>query len=275
MKSTFLFLSFFLVTTANLFAQPVLDSIYTRKGEVIVGKVTEIGISEIRYMQPQKALDVVFVINKADIERIVFSGGQVQKFEPGLQKPETIESNSQELFLIQKKNAFKIDFLSLAANTLTLTYERCLKPGRSVELSGGIIGMGFGLKEEDASGVLFRGGYKFAQNPDFYLKEMRYSHILKGSYLKLELDFASYSVTNYEWFSESNSRYNNTKWAFLVVLGKQWVFNDSFLIDLFSGIGLGNNTLDNLDLTYPYGFATIGEDFPMAFSFGLRLGFLL
>ena len=265
----------FLFVTANLFAQADLDSIYTRKGEVLVGKVKEIGHSEIRYIQPQTDLEVVYVLLISDIDRIVFSGGQVQKFEPDAKKPGTIEANSEELFLVQNKNALKIDFLALAANTLTLTYERCLRPGRSFEFSGGIIGMGLGLEDEDASGFLLRGGFKFARNPDFYMKEMRYSHILKGSYLKLELDFANYSVTGSDSFFENDKRYDNTKWAFLVVMGKQWVYSDSFLIDFFSGIGLGGNSLENLDLTYPYGFATLGEDFPLAFSFGLRLGFLL
>ncbi len=261
--------------TFHLFGQTELDSIYLKNGEIIAGKVKEISPSQIRYSQPQLNMDVVYVINKNKIDRIVFSGGQVQNFEPAPQRLETIAENSAELFQIQRKNALKVDFLSIAANTLAFTYERCLKPGRSVELSAGLIGIGIALEEEDASGVLFRGGYKFAKDPDFYISEMRYSHILKGSYVKLELDFASYSVTGGEIFSYEKERFNNTKWAVLVVFGKQWVFDDMFLIDFYTGMGLGDNSMDNLDLTYPYGFATLGENFPVAFSFGLRMGFLL
>jgi hypothetical protein len=275
MKNLMLFASFFFVT-ANLFGQAGLDSIYTKEGTIITGKVKEIGSSEVRYTLPQKNLDVVYVMNKYEINRIVFSGGQVQKFEAGPQQLETIADNSEELFQIQRKNALKVDFLSIAANTLTITYERCLRPGRSIEFSGGLIGIGVGLEEENASGILFRGGYKFVKDPDFYLKEMRYSHILKGSYVKLEIDFSTYSVTGSKDFFEDEERYNNTKYAFLLVLGKQWIFDDLILVDLYSGMGLGDNSLDdNLDLTYPYGFITLGENFPLAFSFGLRLGLLL
>lgn len=176
MKNLLLFAMFFFVS-AHLFGQAELDSIYTKKGEIITGKVKEIGPSEVRYTQPQTKLDVVYVMNKNEIDRIVFSGGQVHKFEAGPQTPETIAGNSEELFQIQRKNALKVDFLSIAANTLTITYERCLRPGRSIEFSGGLIGIGAGLEEEDASGFLIRGGYKFAKDPDFYLKEMRYSQI--------------------------------------------------------------------------------------------------
>jgi hypothetical protein len=271
MKNLVLFIIFFFFA-ASLFGQTDLDSIYTKGGDFILGKVKEIGSSEVRYTQPQSNLDVVYVINRRQIDRIVFSGGQVQQFDSKL---ETIEDNSEELFLIQRKNAFKIDFLSIAANMFVFTYERSLKPGRSLEFSGGVIGIGTGLEEEDASGVLFRGGYKFAKNPDFYLKDMRYTHILKGSYIKAEVDFASYSVNGTTNFLGKTSRYNNTKWAFLVVLGKQWVFDNRFLVDFYSGMGLGDNSLEQMDLTYPYGFATMGDDFPLAFSFGLRLGFLL
>jgi hypothetical protein len=275
MKNLVLFAIFFFIT-ANLFGQAELDSIYTKEGTIITGKVIEIGPSEVRYTQPQKNLDVVFVMYRSGIDRIVFSGGQVQEFETGTQYMETIAGNSEELFHIQRKNALKIDFLSIAANTITLTYERSLRPGRSVEFSGGLIGMGMGLEEEDASGFLFRGGYKFAKDPDFYLKEMRYSHILKGSYIKFEIDFATYSVTGAKSYFGKEERYNITKYAFLVVLGKQWVFSDRIVVDSYSGIGLGKNSLDDdFDLAYPYGFTALGDNFPMAVSFGLRLGFLL
>ncbi len=271
-----LLVSAFLMLAINLFAQTEKqDSIFTKNGEIITGKVREIGPDEIRYTLPQTNMDVVYVVRRNEIERIIFSNGQVQRFEAAQQRPETIEENSMDLFQNQKKNALKVDFLSIAANTLALTYERCLMPGKSLELSGGIIGIGTALPEEDASGVLFRGGFKFAKNPDFYIRDMRYSHILKGSYVKLEFDFASYKVTGQKDFFDDEERYSNTKWAFMVVLGKQWVFNDSFLIDLYSGLGLGGNSLEDLDLTYPYGFLTLGENFPLAFSLGLRLGLLV
>jgi len=254
---------------------PAQDTIFQRKGEIIICKVKEIGISEIKYQRPDFNPDLLFSISKNDITKIVYADGNEQVFEIQSELKENIEQNSEELFKIQKKSALKIDFLGLAINTLSLTFENCIKPGKSLEFSLGAIGVGLAKKEDKPSGILFRGGYKIMRSPDFYLKGMRYAHIMKGPYLKFEFDFASYGIEGKKDFFESNEKYTITKWAFLIVFGNQWVFNDAIVIDLYTGLGLGENNLDNPDLTYPYGFTTSDESFPLALSLGLRLGFLL
>ena len=274
---TILLSAFFLLVRVALVAQVAApDTIFTRDGNTITCKIREIGTSEIRYVQPQINADVVFVIEKYKVARIVYGNGAEQTFETDRKPPETIEQNSEELFALQRKNALKLDLLALAVNNFSLTYERCLRPGRSIEFSAGAIGLGFGLKDEHASGVVLKGGYKFARNPDFYLGGMRYAHILKGRYLKLELDFASYSVeTETKLFSSHTEKYSITKFGFLVVLGNQWVYDDKILIDVYSGLGIGTNDLEDNDLSYPYGFATLGDEVPLAFSLGLRIGLLI
>jgi len=274
---TILLSAFFVMLHIALVAQvPATDTIFTRDGTAISCKVREISSAEIRYVQPQLNPDVVFVIEKSKVARIVYANGAEQTFATERQAPETIEQNSENLFALQRKNALKLDLLALAVNNFSLTYERSLRPGRSIEFSAGAIGLGFGLKEEHASGVVLKGGYKFARNPDFYLGGMRYAHILKGRYLKLELDFASYSVENEtELFSSHTEKYSITKFGFLVVLGNQWVYDDKILIDVYSGLGIGTNNLEDNDLSYPYGFATLGDEVPLAFSLGLRIGLLI
>ncbi|MGQ8338792.1 hypothetical protein ACUNWD_19700 [Sunxiuqinia sp. A32] len=254
------------------------DTIYQRNGEKIICTIKELGVTEIKYSLEEYNEGLLFVIGKKDIEKIVFSNGKVQTFAQNNNLEETAEQNSGEIFQTQKKDALKIDFLSLVANTTSLTYERCLKPGRSVEFSIGAVGLGFADMEDRASGILLRGGYKFIRSPNFYMDGMRYAHILKGSYVKLEFDFASYKVTGKDFldiFNDQKERYTLTKFAFLVVIGKQWVFDNSFVVDLYSGVGVGNNNLDDLDNTYPYGFTTLGDSFPLALSLGLRLGLLV
>lgn len=253
---------------------PVQDTIFQRKGEIIICKVKEIGISEVKYIRNDFNPDLLFSISKNDIAKIVYADGKEQAFEIQSEIAGNIEQNSQDLFQIQKKNAIKIDFISLANNTFCLTYEGCLKPARTLELSLGVIGIGFAEKEDNASGIFFRGGYKLIRSPDFYLKGMRYAHIMKGPYLKFEFDFASYGIEGYKDLFESKEKYTLTKWAFLMVFGNQWVFNDAFVVDLYSGIGIGKNNLEDLDWSYPYGFTTLGSGFPMAFSLGVRCGFL-
>jgi hypothetical protein len=250
------------------------DTIFLRKGGIIMCKVKEIGISEVKYVRKEFNPDLLFSISKNDIAKIVYANGKEQVFEIQSELTGNIEQNSHDLFQIQKNNALKIDFISLAANSLCLTYENCLNPGKSLEFSLGVIGIGFAEKKDHASGILFRGGYKLIRSPEYYLKGMRYAHIMKGPYVKFEFDFASYGIEGYKDIFENKEKYTLTKWAFLMVFGNQWVFNDAFVVDLYSGIGLGKNNLNDLDWTYPYGFTTLGSGFPLAMSLGLRCGFL-
>ena len=102
------------------------------------------------------------------------------------------------------------------------------------------------------------------RSPDFYMSKMRYSHILKGSYVKPELAFASYGGG---YVDE-----NVTKGAFLITFGKQTVYTDKFLVDFFYSVGVGFTSEELLDTT-EY-FTVLGEVFPFASSFGMRIGIL-
>lgn len=266
--------SLFALTTPNV---NLPDTIFKLNAEKIICKVKEIGTTEIKYTSPDFSSELLFSVETRLVDRIVFADGKVKLIDHQQALNETIEKNSQYLYLKQRKNALKIDFISLAVNTTSLTYERCLKLGNSIEFSLGAVGLGVADMEEKASGILFRGGYKIIRSPDYFLRDMRYAHILKGRYVKFEFDFASYSVEGDRQIFDFNSTtetYNLTKWALLVVLGNQWVFNDSFLVDFYSGIGIGNNNQNDLDSSYPYGFLTFGSGSPLAFSLGLRFGFL-
>lgn len=273
-----LFLCLLIISGISRAQTSTNDTIVMVNGEVLVCGIREISENEIKYVLPEHRSDLFFVIDTDKVEKIIFADGKVQLFEKKWQEQESIAENSMHLFEIQRRNALKLDFLSLIGKTMALTYERSLSPGRSLEFSIGAVGIGFAENDDKASGILFRGGYKLARNPDFFLRGMRYAHILKGPYLKMELDLASYRVEGYKEWMDWNSEkemYTINKWAILVVLGNQWVFSDSFVVDLYSGIGVGKNNLNDLDSTYPYGFMTTGDEFPLAMSFGLRLGFLI
>jgi len=270
-------LVFILVLSAtSLFNRIVSqDRIVLRSGDEIKCAVKEIGTTEIKYIQEEVSPDVIFSVNKKDVEKVIFADGKLFEINQENELLETVEQNSKDLFLIQKKNALKIDFISPVNNVLSLTYERCLQPGSTVEFSIGAVGIGIAKKEDNASGILFRGGYKLIRSPDHYIKGMRYAHILKGLYSKFEFDFASYRIEGYKELFGEREEYTLTKWAILLVLGSQYVFNDNFVIDTYTGIGFGRNNLEELDWTFPYGFATLDKSMPLAFSLGVRLGFLI
>ena len=242
------------------------DKIIKRNGDVIECKVLKIGSEEITYSLAEYDFSVEFEIEKSKVEKIVFENGMEHIIDHEARARESTEANSADLFLIQNKNAIKINFFSILNATTAFAYETALKPGQSCEFDLGIIGLGFDeMWEGNPIGLGLRAGYKFIRSPDYYLKEMRYSHILKGGYVKPELAFASYNL-------QSEDR-NVTKGALFITLGKQYVFSDIFLLDIFGSLGYGfSNTKDN-DV-YPYYFAVADNDFPIALAWGLRIGFL-
>ncbi|NPA36625.1 MAG: hypothetical protein GXO47_07225 [Chlorobi bacterium] len=264
-SSIFVLLLFFsLSSTAQ-------DKVIKNSGDTLKCKVTEIGADEIKYYYPDNK-NLILGIDKTLVDHIEFGTGEVIK----------IENNTfanPEYYAGQSRNALKIRFLSFLNSNMELTYERSLKPGRSLEASLGIIGIGFDIYDYNPSGVYGKFAYKFIRKPDYYYQRMHYAHILKGAYIAPELDLRYSSSDFYQYFyygtyeTESIDRENEFSFAVTIKFGKQWIIDDGFLVDLFLGLGYGMTTNDKYD-PVNYGFFVGTSDFPIAFSAGLRLGWV-
>jgi hypothetical protein len=247
------------------------DLIIKRSNDTIQCKVKEVGMDEIKYALPDYPDDVVFSLDKDRVQKVIFSNGKELTFKQDMIDPDNYADN--------KKNAWKIDFISPLTGNTTLGFEHSLKPGRSVELSLGIIGAGVNVNDDDAAGVFVKFGYKFIKSPDYYLRGMRYAHILKGGYVRPEFQFGLYSTDEYIYdygygYSESIKRVDVFTGAFLLNIGKQWVYDNSFLVDFYVGVGYGFDTNKYNYGDYHYGFLLVDEDVPISFSAGLKIGFL-
>jgi hypothetical protein len=156
-------------------------------------------------------------------------------------------------------------------------YEQSIKPGRSWETAIGIIGLGADPQGYNPSGVFGKFAYKFIRDPDYYMQSMHYSHILKGSYIAPEigLRYMSYDayIYDYDNYSSSESRTERFDVALLLKFGKQWVFDDAFLVDTHLGIGYGFGG-DEYEEPLNYGFIVGNGDFPIAFTGGIRVGWV-
>jgi hypothetical protein len=264
MKPTILLTAILFIASSlsGLLAQ---DKIFKRNGDVIECKVLEVGSEEIKYSLAEYDFQVQFSILKKQVDRILFENGKELVIDHAAVAMESAETNSADLFLVQKKNAIKINFLSPLWSITTLSYERAIKPGQSIEASAGLIGLGF-ENPDDALGLGLKAGYKFIRSPDFYLQGMRYAHILKGGYVKPEMVFASYALREKDR--------NVAKFAVLLNIGKQWVFSDVFLVDLYFGFGYGySNAREFEDFPYFIGVGT--DEAPFAATAGFKIGFLL
>ena len=246
------------------------DIIIKTDGTSVNCKIKEIGLDEVKYTLPDYSTDVTFSVDKENISKITFANGKEIIFKKELTNPANYETN--------RKNAFKTGFLSPLFGYTSIGYERSLKPGRSVEGTLGLIGMGIAPDNENPQGAFLKLGYKFIKDPDYYLRGMRYSHLLKGSYIKPEIGITAFSRNEWQYdeyypFQSHEVRKAVVSAVIQLVIGKQWIFDNAFLVDIFGGVGYGFST--NWDLGgYHYGYVLADSKFPLALSSGLRIGFL-
>ncbi|MEI6678243.1 MAG: hypothetical protein WCL21_06530 [Mariniphaga sp.] len=248
------------------------DRIIKTTKDTINCKIKEIGDDEIKYTQNEYKGDVIFGIDKNKVSRIIFSDGKELTFKDSMYDPAKYDK--------QLKNALKVGFLSPLFGATSFTFEHSIKPGSSIEATLGIIGLGTNFTGNSPGGVYLKFGYKFIKSPDFYLKGMQYSHILKGAYIRPEVSFSTYSAKSdlmYDYagnlISGGNKTDTNTMFAIMLNFGKQWVFQDRFLIDWFTGVGYGFGTA-NIDNPFHYAFLGGSSGSAFAITSGLRIGIL-
>lgn len=264
-KATLLNLMIILISIQLAISQ---DQIYKLTNEVIVCKIQEIGLDEIKYQLPDRKDNIIFSMNKNLISKIILENGDEIVFKDEFKNPENYIDNN--------KNALKIEFLSPLTGNTTFSYERSRNLGKSFEISFGIIGLGVDANQNNPVGFFIKSGTKFIKSSDFYLTGMRYAHLLKGSYLKPEIAFGYFSryYREFNFFSRSKTtRENFYSGAIFLNLGKQWIYDNSFLIDFYIGVGYGVDTAPT-EGGYYYGYVIGTDEFPIALQAGLKIGLL-
>jgi len=241
----------FLICT-KAFAQ---DKIYKKNGDVISVKVLEVGESEIKYKLLNDSNEPIYSIDKDRLKKTVYENGREELYKTSLKDASLYED--------QARNALKFNFLAPLMGYTQLSFERSLKPGRSYELTLGIIGLGkrqklyryynydmngnyyTTTKYREAAGVFLGAGYKFLTLPNFIRNGDKYSHILQGWYAKPEIMLGAYSQNNFK--NQLEEKETVTMGSFIINIGKQWVLGELFLIDLYAGLGYA---LDNQGYEY-------------------------
>ncbi|MDP4268782.1 MAG: hypothetical protein Q8909_01515, partial [Bacteroidota bacterium] len=116
------------------------------------------------------------------------------------------------------------------------------------------------------------------KSPDFYLRGMRYAHILKGSYIKPEISLSvfNYKPQNYDYYGSTSASGSKDVIgaAIQLIFGKQWVYNNRFAVDTYWGLGYGISDVGESDKTQHYAFQLFGRKFPLAMSYGVKVGYL-
>ena len=259
----------------NCYDAGAQDKIIKVNSDTIVCQVKEVSTDEIKYILPEYSTDILFGIDKNEVFKIILTNGKELFFSHSLYGKKSYEN--------QKKQALKVEFLAPLTGNTTFSYEKLIKPTRSWEASIGIIGLGTDYDDENPRGAFAKFGVKFIKSPDFYLKGMRYAHVLKGTYVKPELAFSAYSHRpwyHYDYYYYGGSepdKDRETNWALAlnIIVGKQYVFNDIFLVDLYFGLGYGFSKENDDDAAYHYGFSGANSDTPLSVTGGFKIGILL
>lgn len=276
MKS-FLMVLFFLGTYAAADAQ---DKIFMTSGKIIECKIIEVGTEEIKYKVSTEADATVFAVKKIDVLRIEFANGKVEKFRDQLNDPELYKDN--------KKIAWKLDFIAPVWGSTIFGYERSIRPGLSIEANVGIIGLGYDEYAVKPRGGLIMFGPKFLASPDFLSGSQSYYHVLKGVYLQPQLIVGVYeSIINYYTPNSRVTGRETTSYANLMFnFGRQIVYDNAYLVDVYAGIGYGFSTTTTkhrpasiaksefIPFTPYYGSINPDLLMPVAVSIGIKLGFL-
>ena len=251
------------------------DRIIKINKEIINCKVTELAAEQVKYYYPDNP-KLIFGIDNALVEKIEFGTGEVIKIE-------TNSFKNADYYAHQSKNALKVKFLSPLFGTTEFAFERNIKPGRSWEAAIGLVGLGNDIYDQDPAGFYGKFAYKMMRSPDYYQHRMHYAHILKGAYFAPEIAvrYMKYDGESWDYIYDIHGsdrshytydRESQLTVALMLKLGKQWVFDDGFLLDIYAGVGYGFGADD--DEALPYGFLVAPEDFPIALTSGIRLGWV-
>jgi hypothetical protein len=267
------------------------DKIYRKNGKIIAAKIIEIGVDEIKYKEFNNPDGPVYVLEADRINKVVFENGKVEKFTVDIKDPEKYEG--------QLRKAIKIDFLGPLLGYTQVSFERSTGVGKGYELSLGVIGAGkssridyydynFQNVRRNQFGFFASGGYKFGKLPDFILfGKTSLTHVMQGTYIKPIAYVGNYSENRV--IQKANNTYevgkqNVTFGALEVELGRQWVFGDKFVLDIYEGLGYGfDNKKDSyqygiyLDNTsaYNYANARLGRSPGLSYTFAIKLGLLI
>lgn len=287
MKKSILLAACLIAGIASVQAQ---DKIHRNNGKVVNAKIIEVGASEVKYKNYDNQDGPVYVLETDRIQKIQFENGSVQKFENTMMDMERYDG--------QLTKAVKFKFLSPLFGYIEVGYEQLLKPGRSVEFSLGIIGAGKyqsdigydingnSLGSPNLMGAFVSGGYKFTKLPSYMIfGKTKMGHLMQGSYLRPNFSIGFYGENVYNQFA--NVQRNNTIFAGLnLELGKQWVFGDVFLLDIYAGLGYGfdnkfkKNRPDyytgfDEDVARNFAFYRLGKSPNLTTTVGVKVGILV
>ncbi len=284
MKNSKLLFTFLFLLSAISFSALAQDTIFKKDKTKIYAKIYEVNQDDIKFKDFDNQDGPTFVIEKIEIEKIVFSNGRVMYM--------TIDPYAVggDVEVRNKTRAVKFEFFSPLTDDLAFGYEFMYKVGFNVEVKIGIIGVGL-VPAPKASGAFVKIGPKFFLGNDYLTPGLKYAHAMRGRYLKPEFSMSLFKrtqeVSNLFGGMSSIEEVQFGNYGISLVYGRQVILGKTITIDWYFGVGYAmqtskvlssNNTIfdnSNIDLgTYVYSGYYGGKNAPVLFSGGITVGYL-
>jgi hypothetical protein len=110
---------FIVVCSANLIAQ---DTIYTRNGRQLFGKVDEINTQNVKFHRSDNLSGPVYVYDVCELDRIAFANGSAEKFVPCNTVPVSTQTTVGQPPIVSQPNAnLNINLSTLNRQSMTET----------------------------------------------------------------------------------------------------------------------------------------------------------
>ena len=280
--------------------QPLaMDTIVTKKNVKIPGKITKITETEIEYKKTAASDAPVYVVSKDKIREIRWANGTRET----ISADELSVNKEQEI--IEKRSALKFHFFSLMNDQITFSYEHTLKVGTNLELSVGLINNSMiektvNQKTHLTQGGIFKAGVKFLLGQDYYVSGMKYTHPLKGRFLKPEIAFSSFTTRGLQRYKYTNSTYpygsstlitsdqKVTSAAVIINYGRQYILGNiiTFSYSVGAGYSFADVKYNNPNFAAASGYQDAynvptnmythlrGRNLPLAFTASVTLGYI-
>lgn len=253
-----IFLMLVLNACFDVFSQS--DTLYTLNKKKIPCKIYEISDYEIKYRAGSFDGPIV-VTDRTNFYKYVLSNGYSEIFVP-----DELMIENQHQDILGNRQVVKIHPFCFANNQVSLSYEKVLKVGTNFDMEMGYINSSiteypiFGGNNMSRnffnSGFYMKPGVKFLLAPSYPTKGLKFTHPLKGSYVRLDLcmsviNFTGVQNTVYQPGAYASTTISTDIHSFayggFVNYGHQTILGNILTLDIYIGAGFTaqNNTYSN------------------------------
>jgi len=267
------------------------DLIVKKDGSSLKVKILDLGADVVTFKLYNNPDGPTMSLKKSEIKTITIDGQVVYEYKID---PYSVSNQA----ILDKNSSLKFHFFSPLNRHVAFSYEWMNKPGFNWELGAGVIGPGVSsinvLKDRDPKGAFIRFGPKLllGSSSDIEIEGARYAHPIKGKYFKIEMILNAVNV-KYTFDSAFYYGYGGTesytkKYQSIVlhlIYGRQFIFGNTITVSWYGGVGYGFEssttvgTISNSDWldfdTRRYSHIYFGEKFPMTWTFGFTVGYIL